>query len=94
MSEEQQQTREKRGALIISRREGERIFLSLDGRSLGYIEVARIAGEKVGIALVLDKRVRIGRDFEHAPCDFCGVVQSLGPKGVCTHCEREMHDDE
>ena len=85
----QQQTR---GALAITRREREKVFLTLDGRSLGYIEVARISGEKVVLAFVLDRAVRIRRDFEQGACIYCGAVESLDTNGSCTHCNRERMD--
>ena len=85
----QQQTM---GALAITRRERDKVFLTLDGRSLGYIEVARISGEKVVLAFVLDKAVRIRRDFEQGACIYCGAVESLDAKGSCTHCNKERMD--
>lgn len=87
----QQQTM---GALAITRREGEKIFLALEGRSLGYIDISRISGEKVVLAFVLDKAVKIRRDYEHAPCVYCGAVESLDAKGSCTTCNRDRHDAE
>jgi hypothetical protein len=85
----QQQTM---GALAITRREGEKVFLALDGRSLGYIDISRISGEKVVLAFVLDKAVKIRRDFDQGACIYCGAVESLDPKGSCTHCNRERMD--
>ena len=87
----QQQTM---GVLAITRREGEKIFLALDGRSLGYIDISRISGEKVVLAFVLDKAVRIRRDFDQGACIYCGAEEPLDAKGICTHCNRERHDDE
>jgi len=85
----QQQTM---GALAITRREGEKIFLAIDGRSLGYINISRISGEKVVLAFVLDKAVRIRRDFEQGACIYCGAVESLDAKGSCWHCNKERMD--
>jgi len=85
----QQQTM---GALAITRREGEKIFLALEGRSLGYIDISRISGEKVVLAFVLDRAVRIRRDFEQGACIYCGAVESLDEKGSCTHCNKERMD--
>jgi len=87
----QQQTM---GALAITRREGQKIFLAIDGRSLGYIDISRISGEKVVLAFVLDKAVRIRRDFEQGACIYCGAEEPLDAKGSCTHCNRERHDAE
>jgi len=85
----QQQTM---GALAITRREGEKIFLALDGRSLGYIDISRISSEKVVLAFVLDKAVRIRRDFDQGACIYCGAVESLDAKGSCKHCNKERMD--
>jgi len=44
------------------------------------------------LAFVLDRSVRIRRDFEQGACIYCGAVESLDEKGSCTHCNKERMD--
>jgi sRNA-binding carbon storage regulator CsrA len=52
----------RHGCVVLVRKEGERVSLSIDGEPLGYIDIAEILGEKVRMAFCCDKRLRIMRE--------------------------------
>jgi sRNA-binding carbon storage regulator CsrA len=51
----------RRGKVVLTRREGETVWFTLDGQTLGFVEVVTIKGSKVSLASTFDTRVRITR---------------------------------